>query len=184
MAAGQNGPGPITWAGGGMRSRGSALSVGVGAREPGGRFGLVRSGLAFAGAGSNCGLGSGDPFQTLEAGGATAPFPGLGGHAPTQSGQPMPRHWAEGNRQPVGKPTRRSAIVGREFQRPRKSRRHRLQGDQLGAGRPDQRLLVGPYRLLHSQRPSQKTLSQRTGPRRVCVNLRTGAAPSLPGRRG
>ncbi len=184
MAAGQSSPGPRTWPGGGMRSWGSALSVGAGTRELGGRSGLVRGGLAFAGAGSNCGLGSGDPFQALEVGGATAPFPGLGGHAPTQFGQPMPRRRSEGTRRPVGKPTRLSAIVGRDFQRPRKSPRHRLQGDQLGAGRPDQRPLLGPYRLLHSQRPSQKTLSQRTGPRRFCVNLRTGAAPSLPGRRG
>ena len=38
-----------------MRSRGSALSVGVGAREPDGRAGLVRGGLAFPGAGSNHG---------------------------------------------------------------------------------------------------------------------------------
>ena len=144
MEAGQSGLGPRTWPRGGKRSRGSALSVGVGGREPGGCAGLVRGGLAFAGTGSNCGLGSGDPLQTLETGGATAPFPGLGGHAPTQSGQPMPRRWAKGTRQPVGKPTWLSAIVGREFQRPRKSRRHRLQGDQLGAGRPDQRLLAGP----------------------------------------
>ena len=87
MATGQSGR-PRTWVGGGMRSRGSALSVGMGTREPGGRVGLVRGGLTFAGAGSNPGLGSDDPLQMLEAGGATAPFPGLGGHSPTQSGQP------------------------------------------------------------------------------------------------
>ena len=82
----------------------------MGTRELGGRSGLVRSGLAFAGAGSNCGLGSGDPLQALKVGGATASFPGLGGHAPTQFGQPMPRRWAEETRRPVEKPTRLSTI--------------------------------------------------------------------------
>jgi hypothetical protein len=51
--------------------------------------------------------GSGDPLQALEVGGATAPFPSLGGHSPPQS------------------------------------------------GRPDQRLLARPFRLLHSQQPSR-----------------------------
>ena len=61
-----------------MRSWGSGLSIGLGTRVRGVRFVLVRGSLAFAGAGSNCGLGSGDQLQAMTVGDAAAPFLGLG----------------------------------------------------------------------------------------------------------